>query len=144
MKRLVLLGIRLYQRHLSPRKGFVCAYRVHTGRCSCSTLGYRAIRARGVWAGTRLLLQRTHLCGVAHRRHSPRHPPLRHLAQRGHCDVSCDLPCDGPCQATDLLDPACEAASWCNGCDRPGSRKTHGERRNEEEGIHLPPLRSGR
>ncbi len=36
MQRLVLWAIEVYQRHLSPRKGFSCAYRCHTGHASCS------------------------------------------------------------------------------------------------------------
>jgi putative component of membrane protein insertase Oxa1/YidC/SpoIIIJ protein YidD len=51
VKTLLLTLIRLYQRHVSPRKGFACAYRVHTGCASCSHLGYRAIRRYGVWQG---------------------------------------------------------------------------------------------
>jgi len=45
---LALLAITLYQRHLSPYKGFRCAYALHTGRASCSRLGYRAIRRHGL------------------------------------------------------------------------------------------------
>ena len=66
----VLAVIRLYQRHLSPHKGFHCAYRVHTGRASCSALGYRVVRRHGVFAGLGLIRERTQLCGVAHRRHA--------------------------------------------------------------------------
>ena len=40
---LLLAAIHGYKRHVSPRKGFACAYRVHLGACSCSTLGLRAI-----------------------------------------------------------------------------------------------------
>ena len=58
MKQLALAAIRLYQRHLSPHKGFCCAYRVHTGRASCSSLGYRAIRRFGLWLGLVILHRR--------------------------------------------------------------------------------------
>jgi putative component of membrane protein insertase Oxa1/YidC/SpoIIIJ protein YidD len=43
-------AINFYQRHLSPYKGFQCAYRVHTGRCSCSEYAKRIVRKRGVGA----------------------------------------------------------------------------------------------
>ena len=56
-----LWAIVAYQRFVSPYKGFCCAYAFHTGHASCSTLGYRAIRRRGIPAGnailTRLLQQ---------------------------------------------------------------------------------------
>lgn len=62
MRRFALEAIRIYQRHVSPRKGFSCAYRSHLGRFSCSTLGYRAIRRYGLLKGLAVLRQRTSLC----------------------------------------------------------------------------------
>lgn len=98
MKHLLLAAIRIYQRFLSPHKGFRCAYRAHTGRASCSTLGYRAVRRHGVFGGLGLLRERTDRCGVAHRRLTVRPAAL----QRGDCD--CDLPCDcGLADACDLF-----------------------------------------
>ena len=48
LKILALAAITLYQRFVSPRKGFSCAYRFHTGGPSCSVLGFRAVRRYGV------------------------------------------------------------------------------------------------
>lgn len=133
--RAVALGaIRLYQRWVSPHKGFVCAYRVHTGRCGCSQLGYRAIRRFGVGKGWRVLRQRTALCGVAHRRHTAQRPrpPAR---ERGDCD--CDLPCDlDLTPSTCKLDPS-DVCSCCDagGCDWP-SRK---DKRQAERYVYIPP-----
>ena len=56
------LLIASYQRYLSPYKGFCCAYRVHTGRASCSSLGRRAIRAHGLFGGLVLLSERFKRC----------------------------------------------------------------------------------
>ncbi|MBX9296140.1 membrane protein insertion efficiency factor YidD [Chromobacterium vaccinii] len=50
-KRLALWLIRIYQRQLSPRKGYGCAYRAATGRSGCSGLAYRAIRRHGLRRG---------------------------------------------------------------------------------------------
>ena len=44
MKAPALLAIRLYQRFISPYKGFSCAYRVHTGLPGCSGLADHALR----------------------------------------------------------------------------------------------------
>ena len=49
--------IELYQRYVSPYKGFRCAYRAHRGRHSCSEFGKRAL-ARGGVAGFWPLLRR--------------------------------------------------------------------------------------
>ncbi|MBN9421284.1 MAG: hypothetical protein BGO63_00040 [Candidatus Accumulibacter sp. 66-26] len=143
MRTLVLAAITAYQRHLSPRKGFCCAYRVHTGRHSCSVLGFRAIRRYGVFAGFAVLQRRLHLCGVAHRRYSP--PRRRpHRAQRGDCDFGCDLPCDLDCNIPN--GKTCSALGDfltccdCAGCDGPERKRKKTDR---EQYVHIPP-RTGR
>ena len=72
MRAIALPAIQLYKRHLSPYKGFCCAYRSHLGRFSCSTLGFRAIRMYGVIKGIAVLRQRLKRCGVVHRRYKRR------------------------------------------------------------------------
>lgn len=141
---LALLAIGAYQRFLSPYKGFACAYRVHTGRASCSELGRRAIRRHGLWGGLQLLQRRTALCGEAHRCHATPHattPPLHRHAQRGLCDLSCDLPCDSPCDLPSgrgLGSAVCDALSCCDcgSCDR--KRREPRQRRGERY-VHIPP-----
>lgn len=111
-----LLAIRLYQRHLSPRKGYGCAYRLHTGRASCSSCGHRAISRHGLRTGLRLILRRTARCSQVNRQHRqhlalPRRP---NAAQRGDCDLGCDLPCD-PCEPGGRgLSRACDFLSCCD------------------------------
>lgn len=131
--RLALGLIAAYQRWLSPHKGFVCAYRHHTGCASCSVLGARAIRRLGLWQGLGVLKQRLRRCGVAHRRHRAGRAMGHRQAQAGLCDFSCDLPgsdCgDSPLSDTlDCLD--------CCDCDWPRNR-----RRDEEQSVHIPPSR---
>jgi putative component of membrane protein insertase Oxa1/YidC/SpoIIIJ protein YidD len=57
--------IALYQRHVSPRKGFRCAYGVRHGRDSCSRFARRAIERCGVVAGMRLVRRRFARCRTA-------------------------------------------------------------------------------
>lgn len=110
---LALACIRLYQRHVSPRKGYGCAYRIHCGHASCSALGFRAIRRYGVWRGLPVLRERLLRCGEVYRarRAAPLHPAA--LRQAGFCD-GCDLPVPdlscGDCQGSDMLDCGCDAA----------------------------------
>jgi putative component of membrane protein insertase Oxa1/YidC/SpoIIIJ protein YidD len=101
---MALRAISFYQRHVSPRKGFCCAYRAHTGCRSCSALAYRAIRRLGVWRGLGLLRERLGRCHAVHARHQslPRVP----ASQAGFCDASCDIPCDLP------GDCACDCGDW--------------------------------
>ena len=135
VQQVALSAIRAYQHFVSPHKGFLCAYAVHTGRCGCSELGYRAIQRYGLTKGWRVLRLRMAMCGLAYRRHKgtrPR-PPAR---ERGDCD--CDLPCDldlptpnGRCDWTDAFD-CCDVG----GCDW-GSNK---DKKPKNRRTHLPPF----
>ncbi|MDQ6639932.1 MAG: membrane protein insertion efficiency factor YidD [Pseudomonadota bacterium] len=53
---LALIG--LYQRRVSPRKGYVCALRAQSGGRSCSRYAARAIVRAGIWSGALLLRRR--------------------------------------------------------------------------------------
>ena len=113
MRTLLLALIRLYQRHLSPRKGYGCAYRLHCGGAGCSGLGWRAIRWKGAWAGLFLLRERLARCAAVHARaHPARRLPA---AQRGDCDCGgCDTP--GGCDLGDACDVG-DACDCCDACD---------------------------
>ena len=102
--RLALWAIRLYQRHLSPRKGFSCAYRIVTGGASCSAHGYRVIQRHGLSLGLPLLRRRLARCGDIHRATLNTHNPMLHY-QRGECDI---LPCDGCCKGASLGQCMCD------------------------------------
>ncbi|WP_428503203.1 membrane protein insertion efficiency factor YidD [Roseateles sp.] len=133
MRRLLLYAIRLYQRYVSPHKGFVCAYRVHTGRRSCSALGLRAVRRYGVVGGLDLIRQRTARCGQVHRRYGAVAARRPLAPQRGDCDLGCDLPCDLPC---DLHGPRGLGSSLCDvfSCDcGGGSEKKQDKRRDGKQ-----------
>ena len=107
-----LLAIRLYQRYMSPLKGFSCAYRLLTGRDSCSAYGYRVIERFGLKQGLILLRRRLHDCGEQHRAQRERtvsHRTARHQAQAGFCDAGCDLP-SADCVSADCLCDACDIA----------------------------------
>lgn len=133
-QRLALAAIRAYQRWLSPHKGFVCAFRVHTGRDSCSAYGYRVIQRCGVPAGLALLRRRLAECGKQHRLHAPPHSPQKSLRhQAGYCDAPCDVPsCGAPCELP-ALDTACNVASC--GCDLADLWSDKRKRDEEEDGA---------
>jgi uncharacterized protein len=138
MRALALPAIRFYKQHLSPRKGFCCAYRAHLGRFSCSTLGYRAIRRYGVLKGIAVLRRRTELCAMTQRRH---HSAFERQRGSAPCDLPCDLGCSPDCSLPDL---DCKGASryfsCCDGCscDWPERKK---QPQNQPE-PYVPPPRS--
>src|SRR5687767_12805933 len=132
MKRIALKAIEAYQRYISPRKGFVCAYRVHTGCAGCSAIGWRAIRRFGLARGLGILRRRLYLCGVAYRRFNM--PLARPLApQRGDCD--CDLPCDLSCEWGGS-DTGCGRILDCGNCDWPDRKRKRDKAK--EKRVYLP------
>ena len=150
MRSAALAAIQFYQRYVSPFKGFCCAYRQHTGRASCSALGYRAVRRFGVLSGLALVRERTSRCGIAHRRFTLHSRPSLH-AQQGVCDVGCDLPCDANCDLP--CHSGCELPSGrtfsnvcnyfsccdCGSCDWPSRRRKSSA---EEKYVYIPPAQS--
>ena len=127
MKTAALFAINVYQRYLSPYKGYHCAYHVHTGCATCSRLGFRAIRRYGVVAGIALLRERLERCGIAYRRYAFARLPQR--MQRGFID-GCDIPCDGDC----LSLPCDGCGDWGGGDDK--------KRKTTDASVHVPPARS--
>jgi uncharacterized protein len=136
MRALAVPAIRLYQKHISPYKGFACPYRVHLGRASCSNLGLRAIRRYGLVAGIRVLRRRLALCHVAHTRHGP----ASRAKQSGSapCDLPCDLSCAPDCDVPDC-GKALRHVSCCDGCSCDWPDKRRRRRRDEQKYVYLPP-----
>jgi len=109
---LALCAIRGYQRHLSPHKGFRCAYRCATGRDGCSGYGYRVIGRFGLLAGLKLLRRRLRLCGETYRRRLVAPDPVLRY-QRGECDPGCDASCL-PDLSSSQLNCLCQGCDACN------------------------------
>jgi putative component of membrane protein insertase Oxa1/YidC/SpoIIIJ protein YidD len=125
MKAPALLAIRLYQRLISPYKGFTCAYRARTGRAGCSGLGYRAIRRHGAWRGWLILRRRLEKCGQAHRTLHAQHSYRK--AQAGFCDCADALSCgdllSGADTASDVASCACDLNSLLRRHNNPDEEK---------------------
>ncbi len=131
---LALAAIRVYQRFISPYKGFACALRVATGGASCSAYGHAAIARFGLRRGLGLLQRRFELCGHVHARLRavpPPHPRLKY--QRGFCDGPCDVPCHGHghCLSLDTAVDALGCVGDVGDCG--SSRRREQDRRSREE-----------
>lgn len=129
MKQLALLAIRVYQKFISPHKKFRCAYGVHTGRCGCSGIGYRAIRRFGLVDGLGVLRERLARCSQVHRAHSPFRPALS--KQAGVCDLDC-----GGCDLD--FGSAADYASNCISCGDCGNwGDSKKNKKNERSGVFV-------
>ena len=65
MKLISLLLIDIYQRRISPNKGFRCAHRAYFGRSTCSVYGKKAISKHGTFTGVKLISRRFKSCSMA-------------------------------------------------------------------------------
>lgn len=65
MNGLILKAIVFYKRKISPRKGYICAYRIFHGGQSCSTIILNSIQARGVIRSISVSLKQFKECSVA-------------------------------------------------------------------------------
>ena len=98
MKMAVLFLIGLYQRYISPYKGYSCAYRKVTGRRSCSEYARYAIRRRGLLVAFQLQRRQFIRCAEAaakvgsRRRHPGKRPKWFDWCECGSClpwDIGC-------------------------------------------------------
>jgi putative component of membrane protein insertase Oxa1/YidC/SpoIIIJ protein YidD len=145
LKRIALAAIGLYQRYLSPRKGYSCAYRVRAGGVGCSGFGKHALGKHGLLLGLVLLRRRMAKCAWQSHQHAAdlggtaytRSGSLQNLGRFsnqagfvdcdcGSCDVpNCDLPdfgCGAPHNGgSKTASSFCFIADCGNGCSSCGS-----------------------
>ncbi|CAM3471636.1 Putative membrane protein insertion efficiency factor [Klebsiella spallanzanii] len=96
MNNLILKLIVFYQRVISPRKGYRCAYGVLHHTQGCSGAVKEIIQRKGVIGGRKEIRQRFADCRLAAEALQKQKPKddLKRKKRRSHCDVS---GCDGQC-----------------------------------------------
>jgi putative component of membrane protein insertase Oxa1/YidC/SpoIIIJ protein YidD len=117
--RVALAAIALYRRHLSPRKGYCCAYRTHTGRHSCSGYASRLVHRRGAWALRAGLPRQFARCRQAFSALSAMTPEEREAQRRRRREADAKVRTrsrDTGCSPCDVIDPW-DAMNACDGCD---------------------------
>ena len=112
--------IGLYQRYLSPRKGFRCAYGVLHGRDSCSRFASRAIEGHGLVGGARLTSRRFDKCRWAshvldyERARDRRERRERPLWWMNGCNPGCGRADAASCVGDVALQGCCELPGACH------------------------------
>ncbi|WP_299146157.1 membrane protein insertion efficiency factor YidD [uncultured Tateyamaria sp.] len=119
LSRAALSGIWAYQRFVSPRKGFSCAYRVAHGGTGCSGFAKAHIRDHGLLAALPVIRRRFAACKAAalHLRTEDDPQERRRKPKKSRwydkCDPSLCCGCDpSPCGRGKS-----DAADGCGGCD---------------------------
>jgi putative component of membrane protein insertase Oxa1/YidC/SpoIIIJ protein YidD len=141
MRAIVVFLIGLYQRYLSPYKGYRCAHAVCHQGLSCSAAVKDIVATHGVLRGLPLVRQRFAECSnaaLALRLQSQEEgvgePEDRKKKRRRRCEVDeCD---DGPCNNGDGL--CCAAAEAPGGDCQPGECNSGDGDCSHLGGLRLP------
>lgn len=107
--RFAVVAIGLYQKYLSPVKGFVCAHRVLHGGDSCSEYARRGIQTHGIRKGIDLLRKRLVECRTACEILTDRREIGSFTVKRSEelVNEEPDEPESGKQRPQTFLDPAC-------------------------------------
>ena len=65
LNKLATAAITLYQRYISPHKGYCCAHRAYTGEDSCSQYAKVAITENGFFSAFPLIREQFNKCNFA-------------------------------------------------------------------------------
>ena len=65
LSKLSVFLIHFYQQHISPYKGYCCAYRAHTGEDSCSQFAKVTIEENGLFSSFPLINEQFKRCSLA-------------------------------------------------------------------------------
>jgi uncharacterized protein len=115
-------AIGVYQRYISPYKGFCCAYRAHTGKRSCSAYGRAVVQKLGLLALLAALPKQFERCQVAYRNMAASavgaslalRSREKNASKADNCvDLPCDLPCSMPSDALPV-DLPCDLPCDCS------------------------------
>jgi putative component of membrane protein insertase Oxa1/YidC/SpoIIIJ protein YidD len=111
LSRAALLAIDGYQRHLSPRKGYGCAYRIAHGGTGCSGFAKGAIAELGFGRALPLIRARFLACrDAAKELHDAKVKQKKdRWYDKADCCSGCDIPRCGKADAT----PDCDCAPDC-------------------------------
>ncbi len=123
LDRLTLAAIRLYQRHISPRKGFCCAHRAAWGGPSCSAFTHDRITEVGLWGALPEVRERFSACKKAAEALRKRREAREKRRKEGNssaCEFAA-LPCECLPHSLEgcgggLGGAGAAAAGGCDGC----------------------------
>ncbi len=80
---LCITVIRLYQRHISPHKGFSCAHRVLCGTVSCSAYALEQFQNKKPLEAYKLTRSRMRECSAVYRKHMSAKSKAEQKAAKG-------------------------------------------------------------
>ncbi len=118
LSNIALGGIWAYQRYLSPRKGYRCAYSVAHGGTGCSGYAKHAIREAGLWRAIPAIRARFRDCRLAYEtllnERTDERAKTKHQTNQRNRNRKCGKNCrDASCYGAEgctLLPGACAGA----------------------------------
>ncbi len=128
MKVIYRFMIGLYQKYLSPRKGYRCAYSLEHGGSGCSGAVLNILENHGLFRGWSLIKHRFQECGEAAEKRKKRKKEGGSICndcsgvERACDNASCGLGCAKDAKKCDLPD-----MPDCGSCDCGGLSLAHSD-----------------
>ena len=118
LTKLSISAINLYQRYLSPHKGYCCAHRVYTGEDSCSQYAKVAIAEYGLFSAFPLIREQFDRCSLAAKEMK------KQRKKKGKDNTSDDCAGDIACQSINCVPQSCfskkSSSNFYDNCDIGG------------------------
>ena len=105
LTKLSISAITLYQKHISPHKGYCCAHRAYTGEDSCSQYAKVAIAENGLFSAFPLIKEQFDKCSLA----AEKMRKEREKKKKEKQDDATECLGDAACE---LIDPSCDCNIW--------------------------------
>jgi len=121
MRTVVVFLIGLYQKYLSPHKGFRCAHAVRHSGVSCSAAVKDIVVAHGIWRSVPLVQQRFSDCRAAALALRAESEEEKRKRRRRDYDDDGDWACCMMESATEACDGVDCSALDCSGADCSGA-----------------------
>jgi len=102
---LALAVIGGYRRYVSPHKGFCCAYRVHSGKRSCSAYAQAIVKRLGAFALRTAMPRQFERCKVAFAALQKKKEEEKRKDRKWWENCDCN-----PCDAVDCVDLPCDCS----------------------------------
>ena len=118
LNKLSISAINLYQRYISPHKGYCCAHRAYTGEDSCSQYAKVAIAEHGLFSAFPLVREQFDRCSFAAEEIKKKQKKKEKDNTIDNCAV------DIACQSIDCVPRSCfrkkSSSNTCDNCDIGG------------------------
>jgi putative component of membrane protein insertase Oxa1/YidC/SpoIIIJ protein YidD len=118
LTKISIITINLYQKYISPHKGFCCAHRAYTGEDSCSQYAKSVIAEYGLISAVPMIREQFDRCAYAAQKMEKEKKEKKKSDSEVLGDCACDLGCSSyDCLSSLPLPRSCSGRSHGSALD---------------------------